>query len=552
MSAPGVERRRYWLGEAFVVETRPAGGTVATGCVVLPPLGYEDTSAYRPLRVLADALAGNGHVVLRPDWPGLGDSGGAAGEADLVPRMLAAVADAAGALRAAGAKRVVGIGVRAGGLLGLAAGVFDEMVLWGTPASGAALWREERAFHRMAARAFGTPPAGRPSLPEGALEAGGFWYAAETVRGIGALVVSELGASLERALVIPREGVALHRELLPAAKQVEVAEVGGVGDLLEDPYRSALAPGVREAVTGWLAGAAPVPMGRIPGAAAFSPDPAVVEQVWLASGTAGQLSGVTCRPAGGAPGPWTLFFNAGGVRRSGPNRLWTRAARELAKDGVSSLRLDVRDVGDSDGTTTPHRDLEAMYSEASIQDALLAHDAVTQGDATAVDVVGLCSGAFLGAQVAARRPVRRATLFNCLAFVWDDDARATGMTSQVGRSLLDARRWRRLLSGRIDALALARAIASRARLQAGELASRARGRPPSSAVDLLLRAVRMNGTDLHLVSSAGDPSIAYLHRHVPEDRRPLLVILPGVDHTVRPVPGHDAVVQLIRGVAPVG
>ena len=49
-------------------------------------------------------------------------------------------------------------------------------------------------------------------------------------------------------------------------------------------------------------------------------------------------------------------------------------------------------------------------------------------------------------------------LFNGLAFVWDDDARASSMTSQIGRSLLDARRWRRLLTGRIDARALARSI----------------------------------------------------------------------------------------------
>ena len=33
------------------------------------------------------------------------------------------------------------------------------------------------------------------------------------------------------------------------------------------------------------------------------------------------------------------------MRRCGPNRLWTRAARQLAAQGQPSLRLDVHDVG---------------------------------------------------------------------------------------------------------------------------------------------------------------------------------------------------------------
>lgn len=92
---------------------RPWGG------LILPPLGYEDTSAYRPLRILADALAEAGFLTLRLDWPGLGDSAGSALDEDLPLRRLEAVRAALQALREAGHASVGVVGVRAGGLLAM-------------------------------------------------------------------------------------------------------------------------------------------------------------------------------------------------------------------------------------------------------------------------------------------------------------------------------------------------------------------------------------------------------------------------------------------------
>jgi hypothetical protein len=141
--------------------------------------------------------------------------------------------------------------------------------------------------------------------------------------------------------------------------------------------------------------------------------------------------------------------------------------------------------------------------------------------------------------------VRSALLINCLAFVWDEDARSNGMASQIGRSLFDARRWRRLLTGRIDARQLASAVVVQARVRGRELLARAAGAPPRSAVDQLLASVVLRGTRLQLVSSEADPSVAYLARHVPVERRPPLLILPGVDHTLRPAWSHRRVVQWV-------
>lgn len=553
-----IRRSRYYLGGAFVVEHGPdptEGPALETAIVLMPPLGYEDTCAYRPLRILADALARERHVVLRLDWPSLGDSAFEAFQVDLVADGAALAEAAARSLRARGFRRVVGIGVRGGGLIALGVAGLDDLALLGVPASGKAFLREERAFHQTAAKAYGHQPDEVRPLPEGAMEAGGFIYGPRTVTALQQLTPESLvtDGGLRRVLVIYRDGIAAPPGLLAAFEragaEVTVSPAPGLGAMLETSYHSELKPEIEAAVRAWLSGgpqdlvepADPVEPERLELAGGVSERPVILP------GEVGELSGILCEPPGGAaPGAaWTLFLNAGGVRRSGPNRLWTRAARALAAQGLPSLRFDVRDVGDSDGASVPHPDLEAMYSESSIQDAVQAYDwALSQG-AGVVDAVGLCSGSFLGIQLAARRQVRRALLFNGLAFVWNDDARASGVTSHLGESLFDLRRWRRLLTGRISALGVLRAIAAKGWMTAAAAVTRLHRRPPADEVDALFQAVAGKGTRLRLVSSEGDPSLPYLERHLPPDHRPPLTVLPGVDHTIRPVWAHDRVVELI-------
>jgi hypothetical protein len=551
-------RSRYYLGNAFIVEHNPGTAQVAAaGILLLPPLGYEDTCAYRPLRVLADALARAGHVVLRLDWPSLGDSACEASRVDLVESGTGAIASAIASLRARGFARITGIGVRGGGLMALASREFDELALWGVPLSGKAYLREERAFHQTAARAYGEVPGDITSLPEGAMEAGGFYYSPETVAALQGLSAKALAAEgkLKRVLLIGRDGIAPDAGLVAAFREagtvVSSSTAPGLGSLLENSYQSELEPAIPEAIQAWLAAGS----GRVDNRAHETEgllhlETGITERPVVLDGEAGELSGILCEPDGGAqPGAtWTLFLNAGGIRRSGPNRLWTRAARALAAKGRPSFRLDVRDVGDSDGATAAHPDLEEMYSESAVRDVVQAYDWARARGAGGIDVVGLCSGSFLGIQLAARRQIRRALLFNGLALVWDDEARATGVTSHIGESLFDGRRWRRLLTGRIKATAVVRAIGAKAWMViARPFRSLGHGREVN-AVQALVQAVSARGTLLHMVSSEGDPSAAYLERNVAPEFRPALTILPGVDHTIRPLWAHDRVVALVTGM----
>ncbi len=541
-----VVRRRYYVGRTFVVEHAPASGRAARVVVLLPPLGYEDTCAYRPLRVLADHLAAVGHLVVRLDWPGLGDSAGDALDGDLHEQRLDAARAVAAAVRARGPARVVGFGVRAGALLALASGAFDDLILWGAPASGRRYVREEQAFASLAAESV----LGAPPPPPGGVEAGGFVHGPAVVAALeqldAAALVAAAGA-VGRALLLGRDGAeppaALARGLAAVGVEVTAGPAPGMADLLENPYHSSMSGEVVDRVSAWLQGASPAEVAPHAGAPALRPAPGVIERPWVSGG----LSGVVCTPEGGvAPGAaWTVFYNAGGIRRSGPHRLWTTAARRLAARGFPSLRVDVRDVGDSDGVVTPHQDLVALYADTAIDDAAHAFDAVVALAAGSVDVVGLCSGAFLGMNVAARRDVRRAVLFNGMVLVWNPEARASSMTAHIRASLGDGRRWRRLLDGRINRAELARAIVVQAGVRAASAGRRLLGRPDPSPVARLVREVRRRGTQLTLVASAGDPSVDYLAQHMPGPDRPPVRIIPGVDHTIRPVWAHDIVLGLI-------
>lgn len=106
----------------FGVYQSPRRRPIRPDAVVLCyPLGHEYMRAHRALRVLADALARDGHHVLRFDYYGTGDSGGDAHEADLAG-WLRDVESAAEELRAtSGAALVSLVGVRLGGSLALLA-----------------------------------------------------------------------------------------------------------------------------------------------------------------------------------------------------------------------------------------------------------------------------------------------------------------------------------------------------------------------------------------------------------------------------------------------
>jgi pimeloyl-ACP methyl ester carboxylesterase len=381
----------------------------ATGTAVLlvPPFGWDDQTSYRARRDWSLALAASGFASLRIDLPGTGDSSGTARDDGLVDAWTAAVAAGVDWLRAAGTSRIAVIALGAGGLLTLQAmargTAVDDLVLWGMPLSGRALIREIKAFGRLEQFQTGEP-AGDMANDE--LSAGGHMLGPQTLAALSSLdsIALLAAAAPARAFVLGRDGIGPEDALLTALRSVG-AEVRsdpghGWGDVLATPQPTS-PTAIFDAVNAWLgevaAAGAPLPEPQLAGefelgapGERFRETPVVFEH-------GGQrLYAVVAEPVDAPVADGTIvLFNAGALRRIGPNRMWTEAARRWAAAGIPVIRVDLEGIGDAGGDGTKYVNHDTFYTEDLVEQARGALDLADERQLPGRFLLGgLCSGAW--------------------------------------------------------------------------------------------------------------------------------------------------------------
>ncbi len=109
------------------------------------------------------------------------------------------------------------------------------------------------------------------------------------------------------------------------------------------------------------------------------------------------LAAVVTTPDETARGLVVFLQGAGGATRTHRYRLWTRAARRLASDGIASVRMDYRGIGDSTGAYA--FEMEAPPVEEALTVVTLVLDRL---GLDAFGVVGNCIGARTAFGLAAR------------------------------------------------------------------------------------------------------------------------------------------------------
>jgi alpha/beta superfamily hydrolase len=439
--------RALWFGSeaSLIGHLHTPTGEARDLCVVICPVpfGYENICSHRALRVLADHLARAGIASLRFDFPGTGDSDGVHD----VEAWLAAVGHAvATARRETGCSRIALIGAGFGGTIALAAldrGIdVDQLVMWGAPSRGRAWLREQRAFHKVAVpegslRDPRYPPA--PPTPEGIEELSGFPMTTEVAAAISALDLSKPAAEAwapgrvrPATLVITRYETGDEKTLAAAmtargiTPTLEVRD--GFGNMFAEPHLSTAPVPIVELLRDWLGKdakpRAPYPQPEPPanetlpaGAAVRIGKDGLVEEIArYKRGADGLLFSIETRPVGRPPEPtWLVFLTGRAVRHVGPNRIWVRFAREMAKKGYATLRLDGRSVGDSDGDGNGLMPNEEYYQEHIYDDIEDVMQLATAQGARQFFMSGICSGATAAFQVAWRRnDVRGVVLLNLL------------------------------------------------------------------------------------------------------------------------------------------
>jgi pimeloyl-ACP methyl ester carboxylesterase len=565
-------------GDVFAVLDAPAeprpGRAAALICA---PWGWDEVASYRPRRALALRLAAAGHPTVRFDLPGTGNSAGSPRDEGLLDAWLAALADIAAWTRIETGAEVAALGFGLGGLLALEAAArgaaIDRLALWAAPLSGAAFVKEVEKFARLQAwQKDGESAAG--GLEAGWTEASGFLLGPETAAALRDLqpgVPSQ--GKLRRALLLGRNGVEAAQELQEALRGAGVeVEAGsgrgrGWGAMVSHPERSRLPEAAADEFETWLAAgdrggaarSAPAP-GAVPrrdGELTLSVGGATVAETPIGfESPADAVFGIHVRPETEAdPGLCAVFFNAGGVRNTGPNRMWTERARAWAGRGVASVRIDLEMIGEAGGDPDGIPPGNPFFDErfAVEAEAVLAQ-LRERGIGDRFLLVGLCSGGYFAFQTAQRAAaVEAAVLVNPWTLVWYPELEDEREARKAARVV--QRRWiAKLFKGEVawsKLAALGRSMLADAGRRARGIGRARRVRRRRRAeLDAALDRLRDAGVRLTIAFSAEEPlreELADLNFAAELRRWPNLTIaeLPGADHTLRPYGAQRALAELL-------
>ncbi|AZO70825.1 MULTISPECIES: alpha/beta fold hydrolase [unclassified Mesorhizobium] len=546
-------------------------GRRGRGVVIVGAHGHEDLCSRRFLRLLADKLAENHLPVLQFDYPGCGNAAGDHSTPGQVRAWTASIGAAIDRLKQdCGVADVILVGFRLGGLLApLAAAGRDDvagLALLAPPSSGKAYVREITAMSRMIDAPLASRSAGEGLFTEGR-EAAGFRISHETLADLSALDWRHAVASLPPVpMLVLTNGKPLAADEIrgdgACAAGITTAEFDGYPLLMCDPTANRIPAAALDRCAVWMtdhAGEAVAGKAMPRFASDILDGPHYTEKPVLI-GPEPMICGVLCRPHGRqAAAEPVIFLNAGGVPHVGWARGTVDAARDLAAEGVASLRVDLPGLGLSDQTEEGRL---FLYDGRTRHDVSRAIDWMERAGYPAVGLVGTCAGAFQAFHTArADRRVRTLTMINPLCFAWNSSyalEMAVWKTYETSKAVL-GQNAAVIEEGRQPAAQTWRGIASRhARLIVRRgleaIKSTVSMLHPAALVgrrqvERWMRDLCGRGVRVLMVTSEGDLSLKEIARHFGAEEERLdsirgvtRVSLPNADHTLTPYHARRAVI----------
>ena len=555
-----------WLHRA----AQPTG----VGLVIVPPFGHEAVSSHASLRRLAEHARGTGVTAARIDLDGTGDSAGDDLDAARVDAWCASIAAAIDLVRGTGATRIVLAGVRLGATL--AALVAERrsdvaaLVAIFPVISGKRWLREMRAL--QAALDLATPPPNR-TTDETIQEVVGFAITAATRDTLTAIDLEHRSVrTAPSVLVIDRDDlptsdrwIAHLREL---GANVTSCRLPGYVEMMLDAHLAQIPTQMIDAAVAFAAAVESQ-------SSAISPAPSrsnvaslgdLVEYPVAIPAGAATLHAIACRPTGAArPTRALVLLNAGCVHRIGPNRLYVAAARRVATEGTLVLRVDLSGIGDT--PSRPGEPPRIVFPAAALAEVAAILAWCRGAGVERVLLGGLCSGghhamhaAFDGDNLAG------IIVVNPGGPASEDHVKPYEAISAASRYMHSVRSlvsWKKLFTGRVDTVRIARMLTIRARAvvqsRLVEVARRLHI-PVANDFGQELASVARRGVATTFLFGADEPSLVHFReraggvlRRLEASGKVVVRVIEGSDHTFTQRWSHDVFVdELAAAVRRIG
>lgn len=467
------------LGDLFGWYHAASSNSHGLGVVIVSPNGFDMISMHWGLRLFAQKVAASGMPVVRFDLHGTGDSLGDDTDPGRVAAWTASIHDAIDLLKAqANVARIVLVGVRLGGTL--AAGVatlrhdVDGLMLYCPCSSGRQYVRELRV---LAAAVRGVENIDADDLGPDDVQMAGWLLTGQTVTELAKLDISKLSYNNKRVLYMHRDDLGADQKLINAlqssASHVAVRASAEFAQFSQDALLGKEPVADFNYMCGWLQSmprsvrgadnnvvATAVTCNSELRGTGFSEEP-------VRFGNGVSMFGILCKPDEVRSRLCVVIVNTGAIHHIGSQRMTVEHARKFAALGITSLRIDISGVGDSE--VRPGNELNQVYNLPAADDVTEAIDFLQSRGFGEIVLCGICSGAYLAYNAAVKdQRVKSLCVTNLLRFIWREgdtleggnNISAASLESYV-QKLHQWETWRRLFKGGINLKYLSRAISSR-------------------------------------------------------------------------------------------
>ena len=555
------------------------------GVVMCRPIGYESNCAYGAYTQLAEQLVQCGIDVLRFDYPGTGDSSGDESQPNSVQSWIESIVCATQQMSTISGNSLVCLfGLRLGATLAAHAaerlGGVSKLVMWAPCLSGRAFARELRA----AALSRDCGKNGESKSVNGDMESLGFLYTAQTMADLNALPSYPADENFaDRVLILDRDdrlgGNELFVKLQSTGIDAAYAISPGYSQMMSEPRETLFDSETLNLLKTWflkdlnvLSNAEAVklsnPISNLDQTRLCHHQFEGLRETAVRFGAGSKLFGILseCDQVH-ATSPYTdtgvLMLNVGGNHRIGPNRIYVHMARELAREGCSTLRFDLGGLGDSRndaGFQWSH-----LYTRDTTPDVRAAIDFLSTQGCKKFYLMGICSGSFVAFQAAlADTRVTGQILMNSRLLEWCD-ANLNGSwqnsMQQAHKSvtfyrhhLFDWSIYKRILQGDADVIGMAKRLRFlvNARMKR-VLKSVFLNDSPEDGPLQKVKQLSRRGTDTLVIVNAYDDGRDYLEFHfgaggkyLKGDSRFQMIFVSDSDHTFSDKKGQKSVISTIK------